>query len=408
MYKKAFYIVIIIIFAAISFSVYIHEEDIDDMAYIIAIGIDKGKEQNLSITFNVSIPFKSGVGSNSGSSGGESSNDSKDTFTRTVECDTINSGMYKANNLVSKKLSLTHCKFIILSEEIASDGIYDYINTLENNLEIRASCNVLISSTDAKTFIENSKPILEVSTAQYYEIIEASTKHTGYTSRTTLNTVYTSIDDTFGEFCTILGKVVDKEESQSSNTSSNDSSSESKSQNEKEVEIGGLAVFKSDKFVGELNLDETLCYLLVCCKLKESQVSITNPFDEDNLIDVHILQTGKTKNKVQIINSIPHISSDIYIEATLLSSSSDFSANSKDDIKELENTISEYFKQSIMNYFNKISREYKSDICEFGRYAVKYFPTEQDWIDYDWSQKFEEAVFDVNVNIDLNTSYFIS
>ena len=172
MFKKGILMLSLLIFFAISFSVYIHEENIDDLAYVIAIGVDKGTEDSLSISFQISLPSKSKNSSSDSSS--ENSNDnskqeSKDTTIKTVECKSIISGLNSVDNIASKRIDLSHCKLIIFSEEVAKDGISNFIYTLENKLELRSNCSILVSKTSAKTFLENTIPTFESSTVSYYE-----------------------------------------------------------------------------------------------------------------------------------------------------------------------------------------------------------------------------------------------
>ena len=61
-----------------------------------------------------------------------------------------------------------------------------------------------------------------------------------------------------------------------------------------------------------------------------------------------------------------------------------------------------------MNYYEKTAREFKSDITGLGKHAVYKFPTIADWEEYNWSEKFETATFDVNVQVNIESSYFIS
>ena len=233
MLKKISSTIIIVVFCAIIFSGYLHEQDLDDLAYVIAIGIDVGSDDNLEVTFQISIPSENGS-NNSSSSSSSSEKEASDTLNKSVECKTINSGLDLANNVVSKRLDLSHCKFVVFSEEIASYGIYEYIYTLENDLELRSNCNIIVSTSKAKEFLETSNPVLESSTAKYYEIITTASKYTGYTSNVTLNSVFTSISDTFGEVCTILGHINEEDGKKP------------------EIVLSGLAVFKGDKMVGTI------------------------------------------------------------------------------------------------------------------------------------------------------------
>ena len=407
MFKKGILMLSLLIFFAISFSVYIHEENIDDLAYVIAIGVDKGTEDSLSISFQISLPSKSKNSSSDSSS--ENSNDnskqeSKDTTIKTVECKSIISGLNSVDNIASKRIDLSHCKLIIFSEEVAKDGISNFIYTLENKLELRSNCSILVSKTSAKTFLENTIPTFESSTVSYYESLRNSPKSTGYSYNVTLNDLYTNISDSFGEPCAMLCSLIEENDLDKSRNNSNENQNNQLSS----IKIDGLAVFKNDKFVGELSSEESLCFLIITNNLKQTSISIPSPFKDNNQIDIHISKFSNTQNKVEIKNSIPHIYTKVFIDSTIMSSNTDFDANSTNELNFLEKSISDYFKNSILKYYDKISKEYNSDICGLGKHAVHYFLTEQDWNNYNWNNKFSEAVFNVDVNVNVNTSYFIS
>ncbi len=419
--KRITFIIVIIIFCAIAFSGYLHEQDIDDLAYVIALGFDVGEESNLKITFQVSIPSENGSNSDSGSSSSSSSEKgSSDTLTKSIECDSIYSGLTKINSIISKDLNLSHCKFIIFSEELATEGISEYISTLENNPELRSTCNIIISTCTAEEFLNGTNPVLENSTAKYYEIITTASKYTGYTANITLNDVYTGLSDTFGETCAILGTMVENndssssseggssEESSSEGTSDSDSEGSSSSSSQSEISLEGLAVFKGDKFVGELSVEETVSYLIITNNLKECTLSIPSPFSNDKMIDLHLTQHDNTKNQVSLSPFTPNITSEVFLEVTILSENSDFDYSSSDDINQLQDTISSYISDMITSYYEKTAKEYKSDISGLGKYAVYQFPTISDWNEFNWLDQYENSTFHVITNISINSSYFIS
>ena len=273
-------------------------------------------------------------------------------------------------------------------------------------------------------------PILEHSTSKYYEIITTSSKYSGYTSNATLNTVYTSIVDDFSETSTMLGNVQKEEGSEDKSSSGGESSSgeggssdgesssggnssssgqtSSKDGMTSDIIIGGMAVFKKDKLVGTLSKEETIPYLIVTDKLKECVVSIPSPFSEGNYIDLHIYDFSKTKNSVKLDSSGPQITTNVTLKSTILSNDFDFDSSSTEDIEKIISAASDYFKEQIMSYYEKTAREFKSDITGLGKHAVYKFPTIDDWEEYNWSEKFETATFDVNVQVNIESSYFIS
>ena len=96
---------------------------IDELAYVVAIGFDVGKDSNLVISFQINMPSSSKEESSSSSS-------SSSSVINTVECNSFDVGVSLLNSYLSKKVNMTHCKYLIFSEELATKGIGDYIYSL--------------------------------------------------------------------------------------------------------------------------------------------------------------------------------------------------------------------------------------------------------------------------------------
>ena len=114
------------------------------------------------------------------------------------------------NSYIGKEINLSHCKLVVFSEEVAVEGISDEIYTLVNNIQIRPSTNIIISKTQAKDYVENSKPSLESLPTKYYEIFTNSSKYTGYTTDSTIGDFFNGITCTSCEPYAILGGVIDE------------------------------------------------------------------------------------------------------------------------------------------------------------------------------------------------------
>lgn len=171
---------------------------IEDLAYATAMGLDISETKTLTLTLQFSIPSSS---SESGSS------QSNKTDSISVDCSSISSGIGLVNSYISKEVNLSHCKVIVISEELAAQGISEYLDTLVNNIEIRPDCNVIISRCPAKDFIKNASPSIETLTARYYEVALNSSEYTGYTTTTDLSDFLNAVKSTFMQGCAILGGV---------------------------------------------------------------------------------------------------------------------------------------------------------------------------------------------------------
>lgn len=115
-----------------------------------------------------------------------------------------------------------------------------------------------------------------------------------------------------------------------------------------------------------------------------------------------------TKSKVQIVNGAPYISTNINLNAKLLSLNKHTNSFEENDIKLIETYANSYIRENIEKYLYKTSKDYKADIAMFGRYAVSNFSTWDKWTKYNWLDNYENSFFDVNVKVDVISSYLVS
>ena len=195
--RKTFAIIIFTLLLIISSTNYYGIKGIDNLAYVVAIGLDKGENEDLKLSLQISVP-------NSGESGGSSSSQSSSVVVDSIECPSISTGITLFNSYLGKEVNLSHCKVLVISEELSEEGIGEYLYTLTNNIQFRTDSNIIISKCDAKSYLESSTPLLDKISARYYEIAPSSSEYTGYTESITLNEFFSSVTDSFSEPVAIL------------------------------------------------------------------------------------------------------------------------------------------------------------------------------------------------------------
>lgn len=84
---------------------------IENSYYVVAMGIDLS-DNNL---YNISIQ----IAKTSPSDDSSSSSQSSEYLIYSVEAETIESGITILNNYLNKKINLSHCSALIISEELA-------------------------------------------------------------------------------------------------------------------------------------------------------------------------------------------------------------------------------------------------------------------------------------------------
>ena len=147
---------------------------------------------------------------------------------------------------------------------------------------------------------------------------------------------------------------------------------------------------------------------MVTNELNECIFSIPSPFDEDKSIDMSLNLARNTKSKVGFVKGSPYIRVEVELNGKLLSLNKHTNSFDKDDIALIESYADSYVRENIEKYLYKTSKDFKSDIAMFGRYAVSHFSTWDKWNNYNWLDNYENAFFDVNVNVDVISSYLVS
>lgn len=195
--RKLFAVFILALLILVASTNYYGIRGIDNLAYVVAIGIDVGKNENLLLSLQISLP-------SSGEESSGSSAQSSSVVVESVECPSINSGISLFNSYLGKEINLSHCKVLVISEEYAVDGVSEVLYTLTNEMQFRTTSNIIISKGNAKEYLESSAPLLDKVSARYYEIAPTSSEYTGYTESITCNEFLSAINSNFSSPIAIL------------------------------------------------------------------------------------------------------------------------------------------------------------------------------------------------------------
>jgi len=400
-YKYLIIIIIVIIFS-LAFTGSHIVQSVDDLAYTVALGIDVGDSEDLKVTFQFTMPVPSGEGG---------SGQASPSVIDSVEANSIDSAISFMNAYVSKEINLSHCKVIVISEEVAKRGIAKEIFSLMNKVQIRPDNHVIISTCSAQKYIESVSPSLENLVTKFYEILPRSGDYTGYTVNAELGDFFTKIVCTTCEPCAILGNVVDNGTEETSGSGSDSQEGEKKSA-KNGIENMGIAVFKSDKLVGTLSAEETLAHLLLTNQLKSCNISIPDPDDESKKIDLFLTSNHTAKIQVSIVNGNPFAKSHLTVNAKIASvdalSKDTTPESSEQRLKKIEESAEHYLETLLSNYCYKTAKEFHSDIAGFGRHAIQNFKTSDEFDEYDWLNHYQDTFFETDAKVTIKSGFLLT
>lgn len=422
----AFLVLLAIFIGAFSSSYTSH--NLTNLAYVLALGIDIGENAQIKLTAQFTR-------SDSFLPSGNSSDESSNIILISGEADSIYGCLNFLNSYVGKEINLAHCGAVIFSEDFAKNGISSQIYSLLNNEEFRPTTNLIISTCPAYKYLSNVQPNLEKITTNYYATYEITNKFTGYFSNTTVGEFFNTLSGDLCDGTATLGGLnasarKEQEESSVSESSSKDSSQYISSEKDKNVvtnpedliagsssiqgkrgtENIGIAVFDNDKLCGKLTATEAICHLLIQNNLDSFIASVDNPYNANakDKIELNIIPNKNSKFTVNIDDGKPNIYIDIDVQASILTLEKDIKYDQTDTLEKFSVVTKDYLENQFNNYFNKVSKDYGTDIDCFSSKALSHFATKKDWENYNWDKKFSSAQFHTNVNVNVVSSQMIT
>ncbi len=387
---------------AIGFNSSYRAINLSNIAIVVAMAIDTSEDNNLKVTFQFTPA----------SSVSETGTTEKaESIINTINASSISSAINLMNSYIGKELSLSHCKLIVFSEELASQGISDEIFTLMNDNQVRPSTNIVISKCSAKSYIENSKPLLEPLLTKYYEVYNNSSQYTGFTTDATIGDFFNHLNCKNCEAFAILGGI--NSEQNNPDTSINSQKDSAIKANDSSVtgdlrsENVGLAVFKDDKLVGELTAIENLCFLCTRNDIDGFLISVPDPNNDTKYIDIYLTPAKNCKKSVDIINGSPYIKVNYQFTGRIYSMTESSDYLSSENLNDISESCNKYLKSTFTNYFYKTSKDLNSDINGFGEYALNNFFTLEESSAYNWQENYKNSFFDVTVNTNVKSGFLL-
>lgn len=400
--RNLFILILIVVFI-IAFSSSYLSLSIDNLAYVLAIGIDKSSDNNLQVSFQFSTTTKS---TESGSS------EKTPTIMNSVTAPSLSTAINLMNSYLGKQINMSHCKVIIFSAELASEGISEEIYTLINDTQVRPSANIVISKCTAKSYIKKTTPELENLISKYYEIFTNSSKYTGFEPDATIGEFFNSLICKTCEPYAILGGLSTEKSKIEGSTPVLENFNVKANQTPIEGENGseniGIAVFKDDKLVGDLCALETISFLTIRNHVDRFLVSVPDPTDSNNYIDIYLTPEGSTTVDINTSTSSPYIKVKAEFTGRIYSMTDNSKYLDTDILNAISESCSKYLESVFSSYLYKTSKEFKSDINGFGKYALNNFFTTEDFNNYNWSENYKDAFFEVEVNSSVKSGMLIT
>lgn len=350
--------------------------EIDELSIVAGLAIDKGIKNQFQITVET-IQI---------SGGRESKKTSKII---TTEGKTIFDAARNMIALSGKKLYWAHTKVIILSKEVASEGVTKVIELYNRDAETREDVHLLISEGESAKEILDAQVATE--TIKSFALDEMIKNQVNLSKAPITNVLKFDIESKTKGISAVIPTV-----------------------NLKQIDgkmipqIMGTAIIKKDKLVGFLNDEETKDLIFIRNEIKGGL--LIEEIQEKDTPTVVSLEIFKSKSKVKPIVDGKNIKINLNIDTTVTIDEIEGTGNFFDDEGQmkLEQSAENTLKKRIESLIEKIQSEYDADI--FGFAAKLQEDKAEVWnsIGDNWEEVFKDLKVNVKTRVHIKSSAVLS
>ncbi len=352
--------------------------EIESLAIVAGAAVDKGENARYRLTVEI-VKISGG----------------KDTKTESklisVEGDTIFDCARNSISLTGKKLYWSHNKILIISKEIAEDGVIDIIDWFNRDSETRSSIHLLMSTEKTAEEIFKGGEVTE--SIKSYEL-EDMIKNEDRLSKAPNTEIWEFANNMGGEGIEASIATLKMKESEKGKVPS----------------VGGTAIFRGDKLVGVLDEEETKDMLFIRNKIKGGLI-VQNLEAKGNKKTISVgLEIFKSKTKLKPIVNKEKIKVDINVQTIVSLGELGGTINVIDEkgrdelIKITEASVEKRLKKTI----KKIQQEFGSDILGFG---MKIYEDDyESWknVKNNWDERFRSIEVTVAAKVHIKNSSMLS
>jgi spore germination protein KC len=353
--------------------------EIQNLAIITAAAIDSEENHKVKVSVQIFIPRTI----TSGESGEDPSLGS--TFVREGIGKNLAEAISVLQTNIPRKLFWGQCKIFIFGQDLAKTGIRNELDFLIRHPAPRINSNLYVSEGKASNLLKLIPPLERYSG----EVLSKFSQHQEVGVDTTLSDISKDLTEASQSFSLPYIKRLKSDEY-------------ARKSYETIPTIVGTAIFKKDKMIGNIDLEETRGLLWLSRKIQKSTVSIK---PEENENEVIMMPTsGSVRFKPQIINNQWIMNIQIQVAASIIQNETFLSLLQEDVITKLEKGLENKLRDRISKTLEKIQKEYQADVVGFGRRFHQKYPEQWKKVKDHWDEKFPEVDVKLSVNATIKRS----
>lgn len=331
-----------------------NRKEADQIDYVLAVGIDKSTDGNITLT--IQSPVLEALKPKSG--GGQ------DKYkTLSVKGKTSFEGIRNYINITGQKLFWGHTQMYVIGEQAAKDGVEQYLDFFSADAELRGTSHISVVKGLAKDLMEAKLEFTPIP-ANYMSNLVKNSVINGKAPKVMFAEFNRMLAEPTGSQPYLPVMELMSQSSYDRNIAGISSKSSSGPGQTPIIYTGGTAVFHGTKLVGYLNEMETRGLLWTKKTLKSAIVTVS--CGKDCTASLELIGGVKNHKTVKMENDKAKLNIKIHANLNIGDRSGYMDVSDERVIRNLEEGFANVVKTEIEAAFNKATRKLHSDIMAFG------------------------------------------
>lgn len=301
-----------------------------------------------------------------------------------TEGDTVFDAVRNAIGKSQKKLLFSECKVVVISKDLASEGITPLLDFISRDTEPRLTITPIISEEKTAAEILQQKPVTDQLIC--LEIDQMLAQNSSSLSEAPRVKLYQVNNMLGGEGTSLILPAIKVTKEQTATT----------------LELAGTVFFKKDKLTGFLDRDQSKFLLFIKDQI-HGGVLLTNPDSGNGKITLEILG-NQTKITPVIKNNLLSIKIDIKMVCALGEDQTSKNYSTVDGIKKVEKSAEKALETGVLDLIKSAQTQHGSDIFGFGNLVYQNDPQWWEQAKPNWDQTFRTLNVSVAADVKINNT----
>lgn len=362
-----------------------NQKELTDLAFVMALGIDKGKDKKFKLSFQLVNPGNVSTGQGSGGGQGLPIAVYRSTG------DTITEAARNATKKVSRRLYYAHTNVVVISEKIAKTDLLYILDALDRDPEFRTTTEMVIARGCTAEEIVTTLTILDrLPVNKITKQLKASQAMLGENMSVTIDDYLSALvskgKQPFLNGYSLIGIKSKAKKAENLQKTTTDAF----------LSSDGLAIFHDGKLLGWVDNNKARGIVWIQNKLKSTDIVI--PWKEEKRALVVAPIRSKTNISVHFVNQKPVINIAINSEGWISEANTVIDLNNPVIIGKIDKLVEKEISRQILDSV-QAAQKLKSDIFGFGDKVHITNPVLWKKFQGNWDEEF--ASLKVNVTTDF-------